>query len=650
MKNIHQTNCKNLLKVLAFIAICPVLFSGAIAQTNGTWSATSGSGDWSDPNKWADGIIPGSAGSVVSLERPSVDGSYTISLDGDRTIGVLEQLGNGWTTAGAYTITGADTLTFDAGAGVPTIALSATETSNSFTRALTISSNVQGTDGLTISGSGRRQLLRWTPGVMGLTGGFTLEGVGLEVESAAALGSNTITFSGSGGINFLAFSTDGQTYNNDVILNHSTSGFMNMIGSGSVVGDPPTHTLAGDISETGGARNLYFMTATNTAGGTRFVVSGNNSYTGSTFVNSSQVNGVPMNSGPIVVRAVSDTAFGVGASATIQPLNTNSGVELANNITITNKQFRLNGKGFRDQGSLNSVNGDNTWAGTVYLRYNSSRDDTPTIGVEADSLTVTGVVQDGSASLGLHKVGAGALVLSGNNTYASGTVIIGGLVIADHNNALGSGGVNINGGGLKVASGRTINNTISFGASGGSVGGYGTINSAVALNNVNQVIDPGGSIGEVTFGVAQTWSAFSYNWELDNWSGTPGTFDTIVVDGALSLSAVGEYQLNIVSLDGSGNPGMLPNFDEEVDGSWTILTASGITDFDAATWTMNLAGFENAPLSAAQWSLDQVGNSLVLNYSAVPEPTTVALFGLGLLFLARRSGRTGRGARIGDLR
>lgn len=634
---------KSLIKTSIVVGLAIGLIDGAFGQTsqNGTWTANSGSGLWSDASKWLNGSIAGGAGSIVSYELPSLDGEYTVSLDGDRTVGELRQLGSGWTTARGFTIAGPGTLIFDVANGSPRISLSATETSNSLIRGFEITSSVQGTKGLTISGSGRRQFVSWNPTTMSLTGGITLEGAGLQVASAAALGTNTITFAGTG-VNFLGFSTSGQTYANDIVLNNTTSGFMNFVGSGSITADPPTHTISGTISQVGGTRSLYYMTGTNTLGGTRFVVSGNNSYTGTTFISSSTVNSVPMNSGPIVVRAGSNNAFGTGTNAVVQILNSNSGIELSNSITISSKIARLNGEGFRGQGSINSVNGNNTWTGGVILRFGSDRGANPTIGVEEGTLTVSGVVSDGVASQGLTKVGAGTLILKGENTYVSGTTIVNGMVIADHNSALGLGAVSINGGALSVASGKVIANAISFGEDGGKLGGSGTISSATNFNNVNQVIDPGNSVGSITFGTDQSWAAFAYNWQLDDWSGTSGTFDTVNIDGNLALSASGQYQLNILSLDENGFPGLIGNFDPNSDGSWMILSANVITNFSSENWILNLAGFGNAPGSSSQWSIDQIGNNLVLNYAAVPEPAVGVLVGLGLFWILCFSGQRNR--------
>jgi hypothetical protein len=95
------------------------------------------------------------------------------------------------------------------------------------------------------------------------------------------------------------------------------------------------------------------------------------------------------------------------------------------------------------------------------------------------------------------------------------------------------------------------------------------------------------------------------------------------------------YHLNVLSLTAGNVVGEVPNF-SEIDRSWTVLTtATGITGFDAANWTIHVAGFTNP--AGGGFALGQTGNDLVLSYTAVPEPSVAALLGgCGVLALLRR--------------
>ncbi|OYV02612.1 MAG: hypothetical protein CFE26_21935, partial [Verrucomicrobiales bacterium VVV1] len=166
------------------------------------------------------------------------------------------------------------------------------------------------------------------------------------------------------------------------------------------------------------------------------------------------------------------------------------------------------------------------------------------------------------------------------------------------------------------------------------LGGTGTINAALTLNDLGDVLAPGNSPGIQNFTPNQTWTSFSYDWELNDWTASvAGTnFDQIGITGTLNLNGgSGSYVLNVLGLTAGNATGSTPNF-SETDRSWTILTSSRLTGFNAANWTINTAGFANP--DAGTWALAQSGNNLVLSYPAVPEPHVALLGGLGLLMLS----------------
>nr|MBP9941650.1 autotransporter domain-containing protein [Comamonas sp.] len=109
---------------------------------------------------------------------------------------------------------------------------------------------------------------------------------------------------------------------------------------------------------------------------------------------------------------------------------------------------------------------ENTGSSAAVLTVDSSQ--------HGDSV-FSGVIQDGTGVLGLAKTGAGTLTLSGANLYSNGTSINGGTLVANHNNALGSGAVNVSGSGtLQVNSGVVLTNALNLSA-GGTLSGTGTV-------------------------------------------------------------------------------------------------------------------------------------------------------------------------------
>ena len=115
------------------------------------------------------------------------------------------------------------------------------------------------------------------------------------------------------------------------------------------------------------------------------------------------------------------------------------GLELHNTSTLTITS--TGASSISTNIGMRKENGDN--GGTV--KFN----------VTDGALTVSGKIEknqptDATISGKVTKSGAGELILSGNNTYANGTTIEAGTVTTQHTNALGSGGVTMTGGELKV--------------------------------------------------------------------------------------------------------------------------------------------------------------------------------------------------------
>jgi hypothetical protein len=229
----------------------------------------------------------------------------------------------------------------------------------------------------------------------------------------------------------------------------------------------------------------------------------------------------------------------------------------------------------------------------------------------AYALGTTGTAQ--ILSTGSLLVGTGVTLANANLTVSGGSLVVDGTVLS-----------------VNLESGR--------------IGGKGTIGASVSFNDMAaDILSPGASTGVLNFGVPQTWSGLSYQWEVSDFvSGTPGLdFDAVLINGALALDGT-SYALDLVSLSGLTTPGPVANF-SEISRQWNILTASsGITGFDASEWSIDSSGFTAAGGWTGDFSLAQTGNNLVLSYSPVPEPGVTGLL-LGALTLAglrrRRSRR-----------
>ena len=189
-----------------------------------------------------------------------------------------------------------------------------------------------------------------------------------------------------------------------------------------------TQTLSGNISGAGGI-TCWTQISMNASCGAILLLSGTNSYTGPTTVNSA------------TLKAGSTSAFG-----------TNSALTLANSPLGCNQtQAILDITGFSN--SIGSLAGGGATGGNVTLGAA-----TLTVGGNGSSTSYSGVI---SGTGGLTKTGAGILTLSGANTYTGNTTISAGTlrlgaagVIANTSNMVMSGGT------LSSGSGAGFNETI----------------------------------------------------------------------------------------------------------------------------------------------------------------------------------------------
>lgn len=377
----------------------------AVHATDGTWNSGGGDGDWTNSAKWNGGTVASGTDATATLDGTS---GNTLTLTEPTTIGNI--IATNWTGNPSWKIAGS-TLTLDVTSDKPIINISGDGST-----ALEINSVLTGTEGFILQGNGRLSLNASNT----LTGGIIISNSGTIVTDANALNGNSVTFNGSSsGIQLKA-----GTYTGGLILGSSYAE-IKLIGSAAEI------VLSGVISETGGSRSLYLMSNGDSG---RYTLQGNNSYTGDTRI------GRYDSLGYVIARAENNNAFGTGAAFVyfdeyVAKSHDYDTVELANNVTISDKSLTLRGQGADDAGSLRSVSGTNTWAGDVNTgTYTNTT--AAYIGVDTNSLTISGAI---SGVQGVTKVGDGLLVLSASNNYAVGTHINAGTLRVENDQALAGG-------------------------------------------------------------------------------------------------------------------------------------------------------------------------------------------------------------------
>ncbi len=598
---------------------------------NETWDGLSGGGSvTNNAASTASTLTLGGGNNASGNSRDVFSGAISNGIHGAKI--ALTKIGTGTQTlSGSNTYTGATTVS----AGILNI-----QSNN----ALGTGSGTS-TSGVSVASGAALQI----QGTISTTTavGLTLNGTGVNSSGALENVSGTNTYSGL--ITLGAATTIG-----------SDIGTLNITNTGTITGSGLALTLTGT-----GNGSITSNIGTGSGGLTKtgsgtWSLSGANTFIGVTAINGGTLSVSQMANG--------GSAGGIGKSTNVAAnLVLNGGdLQYTGAAASTDHAFTLGSNGGTlDASGTGAINFAST--GSVAFSGNGTRTLTLT-GNNTGANTLAAVLGNGTGgATSITKNGVGAWTLTGTSTYTGATTVSQGtLTVSGTGSINGTSGTSIaTGGAFNYSSSTALtaavtlnggtfaynNNSISYNASkltfnSGTLKGTGTISGNLGLHSAAQILSPGNSPGIQVFSGTQNWSAFTYQWETNNFTGTTaGTdFDQIQVTGALNLSdPSGNYLLNVTSLTSGDVAGNVPNF-SNTDESWTILTASsGITNFDPNEWTINTSAFTSTPTATGTWSLAVTGpgnDNLVLSYdvSSVPEPTTYALLlaGMALLMLVQR--------------
>ena len=207
----------------------------------------------------------------------------------------------------------------------------------------------------------------------------------------------------------------------------------------------------------------------------------------------------------------------------------------------------------------------------------------------------------------INQLGSGSTVLSASNSFSGPTVVnAGSLVISSTGTLSGSGTVTVN-------AGATLqNNGIIAGATivGGTLAGNGGSFSSLKLNSSSSLL-----------------------WNVGSFIGTAGTAWDLLNAQSLDLTSVSSSNpitINIQGVSGLGNGSATYSFN-------FMNVAGSMSGFIPGDFSINSSSFNADPsLAGGVWSINSsvVGGVTQLQaVYAVPEPSTYALFGLGLVSL-----------------
>jgi fibronectin-binding autotransporter adhesin len=342
-----------------------------------------------------------------------------------------------------------------------------------------------------------------------------------------------------------------------------------------------TLTLNGVVTTSSGAVKINSNSGTLT-------LAGNNTYTGGTTLNSGST------------------------------LNINAAGTSGTNSAVGTGTFTING-GTIDNSSAGAItlatnnaqtwNGDFAFTGTKDLNLGTgavslgtTAGTSRTITTNASTLTVGGIISNGTTANSLIKAGAGTLVLGGANTYTGATTVSAGTLQANTNNALGTNAagttvssgaaLKLNGVNYSTTEGLTLNG--SGISNGGALCNAGTSTFAGAITIAsNATISAGGGTLTLTGGIAKNGTTLTLagggtiNVNTNGITGGSSNSDLVVDGTTVVLNTANSYngpttvQNSGVLKLGASN--VLPSSPE------TAMTLNTSSAFDLASFSDSVA-------------------------------------------------------------
>jgi autotransporter-associated beta strand protein len=495
-----------------------------------------------------------------------------------------------------------------------------------------------GSGGLTVSSPDARL---WTQATY--SGATTVTSGQLNICGSGGISTNSAVSIASGAtVNLTSFSAP--TSINRTIAGLTGAGTLHSGGSGTVTVNKAsgTDTFSGVIS--GGTGLIK-------DGAGSLALAGANNYTGTTAVNAGTL---ALANGSGLGSTGAGTTVASGAQLRLNAINTG--------FTVGNEALTISGEGIAGSagGALRNAAGNNIYQGKITLAADA------TIGTASSTILTLDVASgnaieaanrnltiDGAGTTlvndaislgtgGLTKIGSGTATLTGMNNYTGATAVNLGLLKVVSGGSISSSSTTVNNGGTFDVGGTAGSVQVN---SGGLLKGSGSV-GAFTLSS-GGTLTPGNSPGTLTAASAIVLGGSTYNWEISALTGTAGTnWDLFSVTNLLDMSGVtSANKWNLVVTADSGFTG----WTDTNSYSYVFAQAASVSGFSSTNGTdvtslfnITTSGIASKPNASFNVNgdfkvlvgsgTDGNGNQITtLNLMAVPEPSTGAMFVLGLV-------------------